>query len=328
MDALERDLKREALGLVPTSQSKEKMDLNVTLEMAKSHCKPLIDMSMFEPTANPILDQAVSLVALPQLAEPMVAVTQQGSFQDMAHMLDPSTETLTTKQFGIRIPISQSFFNSDGQQQQSLVDATSSSEPMTRNDLSFGSGYDFGNTATESDASSVIDDKGSSSSNKRLYKCEDPSCGRSFKRFQHLQRHMLCHTGERPYVCTFPNCGKSFSRADNLSVHQKRHNPAGFKENGAPGGSPLMQGYRGGKDTFGEQQQQAKSPMFPMPPLPFDSSAASGGYPSSFRPLNFGQVPQTGFNYGMLTSPKSGASTLDQYAYSNGEHGGYSYSFV
>ena len=49
------------------------------------------------------------------------------------------------------------------------------------------------------------------------------SIDKAFKRLQHLQRHILCHTGERPFVCKFANCGKSFSRADNLLVHQKRH---------------------------------------------------------------------------------------------------------
>ncbi|OAD03930.1 C2H2-type zinc finger transcription factor, partial [Mucor lusitanicus CBS 277.49] len=36
-------------------------------------------------------------------------------------------------------------------------------------------------------------------------------CGWSFKRYEHLKRHMLVHTGERPYSCHFPGCGKSFT---------------------------------------------------------------------------------------------------------------------
>jgi hypothetical protein len=49
MDALERDLKREAMGLSPASEAKEKRDLMSTLELAKEQCKPLIDFEAFEP---------------------------------------------------------------------------------------------------------------------------------------------------------------------------------------------------------------------------------------------------------------------------------------
>ncbi|KAI9012169.1 hypothetical protein CLU79DRAFT_839121 [Phycomyces nitens] len=53
--------------------------------------------------------------------------------------------------------------------------------------------------------------------------CKHPMCGWSFKRYEHLKRHMYVHTGERPYVCRYPGCGKSFSRSDNFNSHYRTH---------------------------------------------------------------------------------------------------------
>ncbi|KAG0298987.1 hypothetical protein BGZ98_010384 [Dissophora globulifera] len=53
--------------------------------------------------------------------------------------------------------------------------------------------------------------------------CKFPTCGWSFKRFEHLKRHMLVHTKERPFVCEFQGCEKSFSRSDNFSAHLRTH---------------------------------------------------------------------------------------------------------
>ncbi|KAI1499698.1 hypothetical protein F5X99DRAFT_267644 [Biscogniauxia marginata] len=43
-------------------------------------------------------------------------------------------------------------------------------------------------------------------------------CGRSFKRSEHLERHVRTHTKEKPYIC---DCGSAFSRRDLLTRHQR-----------------------------------------------------------------------------------------------------------
>ncbi|KAJ3719668.1 hypothetical protein DFJ43DRAFT_1042659 [Lentinula guzmanii] len=53
----------------------------------------------------------------------------------------------------------------------------------------------------------------------KAYACPLLSCGRFFKRMEHLKRHLRTHTMERPFVCTKRGCGKRFSRSDNLSQH-------------------------------------------------------------------------------------------------------------
>ncbi|OBZ90067.1 hypothetical protein A0J61_01883 [Choanephora cucurbitarum] len=60
-------------------------------------------------------------------------------------------------------------------------------------------------------------------STQHKHACKYPYCTWSFKRYEHLKRHMLVHTGKRPHVCHFPGCGKSFSRSDNFHAHYRTH---------------------------------------------------------------------------------------------------------
>ena len=59
---------------------------------------------------------------------------------------------------------------------------------------------------------------------KRLFKrpkiCH--ICQKSFKRTEHLNRHLLCHSKSKPYHCTV--CQKAFSRIDALKRHARTHN--------------------------------------------------------------------------------------------------------
>lgn len=55
----------------------------------------------------------------------------------------------------------------------------------------------------------------------KMFRCPLDTCGRYFKRLEHLKRHVRTHTQERPYCCQ--RCGKRFSRSDNLTQHMKTH---------------------------------------------------------------------------------------------------------
>ncbi|CAG8730045.1 1207_t:CDS:1, partial [Funneliformis mosseae] len=56
------------------------------------------------------------------------------------------------------------------------------------------------------------------------HECDWPGCTWSFKRLEHLKRHMITHTGERKYTCNYPGCGKRFGRSDNFAAHYRTHN--------------------------------------------------------------------------------------------------------
>lgn len=68
---------------------------------------------------------------------------------------------------------------------------------------------------------------------QKSHSCPIPTCGRLFKRLEHLKRHVRTHTQERPYICPF--CSKAFSRSDNLAQHKRTHD----RSDGAEGGFPL-----------------------------------------------------------------------------------------
>ncbi|KAH9943658.1 STE like transcription factor-domain-containing protein [Amylocystis lapponica] len=59
----------------------------------------------------------------------------------------------------------------------------------------------------------------------KAFVCPLFSCGRMFKRMEHLKRHLRTHTLERPYQCT--RCKKRFSRSDNLTQHFRTHEGVG-----------------------------------------------------------------------------------------------------
>lgn len=63
----------------------------------------------------------------------------------------------------------------------------------------------------------------------KAFVCPLFSCGRMFKRMEHLRRHLRTHTLERPYECT--HCQKRFSRSDNLAQHMRTH----ARADGEPG---------------------------------------------------------------------------------------------
>ncbi|KAF9170665.1 hypothetical protein BGX20_008662 [Mortierella sp. AD010] len=72
-------------------------------------------------------------------------------------------------------------------------------------------------------SSNASQSSNSSVTQANKHPCKFPTCGWSFKRFEHLKRHMLVHTKERPFVCDFHGCEKSFSRSDNFSAHLRTH---------------------------------------------------------------------------------------------------------
>jgi hypothetical protein len=56
------------------------------------------------------------------------------------------------------------------------------------------------------------------------HRCVWEGCTNSFKRSEHLKRHLDTHRGEKRYPCEIcTNPGKIFNRTDNLRVHYKLH---------------------------------------------------------------------------------------------------------
>ncbi|PPQ71846.1 hypothetical protein CVT24_006938 [Panaeolus cyanescens] len=97
----------------------------------------------------------------------------------------------------------------------------------------------------------------------RAFVCPLYSCGRLFKRMEHLKRHLRTHTMEKPFGC--PACGKRFSRSDNLSQHLRthertNHNPSASAGLGAPGGRDWSEGSNDDLDPSSEGVANDGSP--------------------------------------------------------------------
>jgi len=58
---------------------------------------------------------------------------------------------------------------------------------------------------------------------QKVYKCS--FCGKEFSRSDHLNRHIVTHTGQKQFQCDL--CGKEFARKDKLKLHKSSaHNTA------------------------------------------------------------------------------------------------------
>jgi hypothetical protein len=55
----------------------------------------------------------------------------------------------------------------------------------------------------------------------RVFKCEHPGCGKTFKLKQHLKHHEGSHLNVNRFMCNVQGCQKSFSRASRLDLHFK-----------------------------------------------------------------------------------------------------------
>ena len=84
-------------------------------------------------------------------------------------------------------------------------------------------------SSTEEDEA-VFDGNESASSESsgqlsRPFTCR--TCGKIFKRREHLAWHKNTHTGAKPYACD--RCTLSFACPSNLSVHKKTHFPPKYE---------------------------------------------------------------------------------------------------
>ncbi|CBY01153.1 hypothetical protein IAQ61_012034 [Plenodomus lingam] len=122
---------------------------------------------------------------------------------------------------------------------------------------------------------------------QKSHSCPIPTCGRLFKRLEHLKRHVRTHTQERPYVC--PLCNKAFSRSDNLAQHRRTHETR-------PDGEPLSDYQE--DDLEGEEDN--------LHSLEEDSPESGNDYLSglSHVPQSINDIPGPGLGMTMAPPPQ------------------------
>lgn len=128
---------------------------------------------------------------------------------------------------------------------------------------------------------------------QKSHSCPIPTCGRLFKRLEHLKRHVRTHTQERPYIC--PHCSKAFSRSDNLAQHKRTHG----REDGGEG--PFNLSGEDEEDFSGEDQLgslEDASPNSDHAYMPGSMNAVAHGStpPSSGMVVPNTMAPSQSFN--------------------------------
>ncbi|KAK7184335.1 Transcription factor steA 2 [Paraphaeosphaeria sporulosa] len=117
---------------------------------------------------------------------------------------------------------------------------------------------------------------------QKSHSCPIPTCGRLFKRLEHLKRHVRTHTQERPYVC--PLCNKAFSRSDNLAQHRRTHEP---RQDGEPldFNEEDLEGEDGHLDSLEEESPESGNDYLSgLPHIPTSISDIPGPLAMSMAP--------------------------------------------
>jgi transcription factor STE12 len=130
---------------------------------------------------------------------------------------------------------------------------------------------------------------------QKSHSCPIPTCGRLFKRLEHLKRHVRTHTQERPYIC--PYCSKAFSRSDNLAQHKRTHDRS-------DGGDGLPASGEEEEDFSGEDH---------LGPLEEASPGSEAGYiPASLHSASHSTSANNGLATGGMSqqSPFNSLQTL------------------
>lgn len=245
LDALERDLKREKLGIYPTSVSVAHPAVTISLDTTQamfddfrksmlsemnldsfylqaSRDQSSISYSVSSDCSSIISDSPPTSTIIPEhhvssregdLQKASSAIFGQFSLFEGSPTYKQRRRRVTQQrlQQQQQTPLLADTLNYNNKKK-NFNNSTNTNDPMNiwNSDASNSS-----NTNTDDDSNMI------NSPSNRFFHCPLSTCGKLFKRLEHMKRHLRTHTMERPYLCDL--CGKRFSRSDNLAQHKKTH---------------------------------------------------------------------------------------------------------
>ncbi|KAI8851464.1 STE like transcription factor-domain-containing protein, partial [Chytridium lagenaria] len=224
MDALERDLKRESLGIEPTTMALTPMSLEATLELAKQHCM-IPGFGLADPTS----------LSYPS-SSPYIPPAHQATFKIPTH----SQGYTPTSDRRLSFPGCPTVQEDQRLSVDSYDGTTGAMLPNNNNRFATDNSMVIRRRAhshsfsSDSSVPYPISSPSLSDRSPGTYFCTFETCNRKFKRFEQLRRHMRCHVGDKPFVCPYDGCAKKYSRADSLNNHVKVHATGSLKQSRSP----------------------------------------------------------------------------------------------
>ncbi|KAI9477824.1 MAG: STE like transcription factor-domain-containing protein [Benjaminiella poitrasii] len=216
LDALERDLKREKMGIESTSRAvaypADNISLDTTQAMFDEFRKAMVCQLNIDNNNNVLCHQEDSVDKKDEndaATREEDRMTQNAFSSTLFGHFSLFKGSPSYKQRRHRA--------TQPPQQQQINKKKSSSTSKQQKSTNKKS-----SAATAAAADSESEQASDSSYQQRYFECPISSCRKVFKRLEHMKRHLRTHTLERPYLCDM--CGKRFSRSDNLAQHKKTHN--------------------------------------------------------------------------------------------------------
>lgn len=244
LDALERDLKREKIGLETTSLAIAEPATSLTLDTAQEMFDQLRkSMSLSAVAAAQAMDESTltSANTSPQIHHTLLNTTADDLPSSHDYENDwsswneafeserqPDQDLSSDKHLSPVLPsLPFDAFDQDRNQRIfgafSLFEGSPTYKQRQRKRTSSMHQHHNQLELAAINAGLAVDPHmfSDESNPEKTFVCPLSRCGRVFKRLEHLKRHFRTHTMERPYACNM--CGKSFSRTDNLTQHKKTH---------------------------------------------------------------------------------------------------------